>query len=324
MDDIKQKMYAVKRNANKRIRRKEEIILNQKERLTQQDQAIQQYKRRFETCERKLSQLRLKLSRVNHRAVYWRSRLQEIEAKGSLRNSKLSDKINNLQEEVANLDLENAELEQTVQTLVSCDEIQTFADGKYTDDVRACIYELLSLNVGVRNVTAIIKCVLENIVHRKPVRLPSHGLTCRMILESLVIVQAQLGQELSQADSCLTLQTDGTTKFFEHHATYDVSVSESSADNAKQSYCLGLRHIFSGSADDTLQSLKEILDDIDSVQQEIGDNPLSSKILMKIKNTMSDRHAAETLFNTLLEEYRADVLPTVVENWGELSANPNK
>lgn len=44
----------------------------------------------------------------------------------------------------------NAELERTVQTLVSCDEIQTFADDKYTDDVRACIYELHSLNVGVQ------------------------------------------------------------------------------------------------------------------------------------------------------------------------------
>lgn len=75
MDDIKQKMYAVKRNANKRITRNKEIILNQKKRLTQQDQAIQQNKRRFETYERKLSQLKLKLSRVNHRAVYWRSRL---------------------------------------------------------------------------------------------------------------------------------------------------------------------------------------------------------------------------------------------------------
>ena len=28
-------------------------------------------------------------------------------------------------------------------------EITTFENGKYTDDVRTCIYELLSLNVGV-------------------------------------------------------------------------------------------------------------------------------------------------------------------------------
>jgi len=33
-----------------------------------------------------------------------------------------------------------------------------------------------------------------------------------MILEAPVIVQAQLGEELSSAESALTLQTDGTTK----------------------------------------------------------------------------------------------------------------
>ena len=27
-------------------------------------------------------------------------------------------------------------------------DISTFQDGKYTDDIRACFYELLSLNVG--------------------------------------------------------------------------------------------------------------------------------------------------------------------------------
>lgn len=128
------------------------------------------------------------------------------------------------------------------------------------------------------------------------------------------MAQAQLGQELSQSDNFLTLQTDGTTKFHEHHATYDISTNKDT-----QSYCLGLRHIFSGSADDTLQVLKEILDDIDSVQKEIGESTLSDKILLKIKNTMSDRHAAEKKFNAILEEYRADILPTVVENWDELS-----
>ena len=42
-----------------------------------------------------------------------------------------------------------------------------------------------------------------------------------MMLESLAVVQAQLGDSLS--DYC-TLQTDGTTKFGEHYATYDMMV----------------------------------------------------------------------------------------------------
>ena len=165
----------------------------------------------------------------------------------------------------------------------------TFENGRYTDDVRACIYELLSLNVGVQNVAPIVRCVLKNIAHKSVSRLPSYGLTCQMILESLTFVQAQLGDNLSEAYGCSTLQTDGTTKYGEHYATYDVRVPESEI-----TYSLGLRHVFSGS----------ILDDVDSVQLALGKEAVSSKIVSKIKNTMSDRHSAEKLFNRILHELK--------------------
>ena len=117
---------------------------------------------------------------------------------------------------------------------------------------------------------------------------PGGGAWVRGYLESLTIVQAQLGEKLSQTVGYNTLQTDGTTKFDEHYATYDVRTSETEI-----SYTLGLRHVFSGSAQDTLETLKEILDDIDSVQLALGKNVVSAKVVAKIKNTMSDRHAAE-------------------------------
>ena len=125
--------------------------------------------------------------------------------------------------------------------------ISTFEDGKYTDDVRACVYEHLSLNVGVRNVAPIICCVLENVAHKSVSRLPSYGLTCQMMLESLAVVQAQLGDCLS--DYC-TLQTDGTTKFGEHYVTYDISASDESVCTT---YSLGMHHVFSGSSVNTLE-----------------------------------------------------------------------
>ena len=42
-------------------------------------------------------------------------------------------------------------------------------------------------------------------------------------------------------------------------------------------------------------------------------------IISNIKNTMSDRAAAQKSFNTLLATYRADILPNVVKNWNSLS-----
>ena len=51
-------------------------------------------------------------------------------------------------------------------------QIGTFEGGKYTSDVRACCYELLSLNVSVSNVKAVTESVLTNIAHKKFERLP--------------------------------------------------------------------------------------------------------------------------------------------------------
>ena len=80
-------------------------------------------------------------------------------------------------------------------------------------------------------------------------------------------------------------------------------------------YTLGLRHIFSGSSQTTLDTLKEILDDLDTVHIELGRTEISSKILARLKNTMSDKHSAEKLFNDILADYRAEVLPQVINGW---------
>jgi len=82
---------------------------------------------------------------------------------------------------------------------------------------------------------------------------------------------------------------------------------------------LGLRHIFSGSAQSTLDVFTEILDDLNIVSRELGDSDVSQKLVLKLKNTISDRHAAEKLFSQLLQEYRKDVLPNVVSGWDKMS-----
>ena len=118
-----------------------------------------------------------------------------------------------------------------------------------------------------------------------------------MILESLKIAQAQLGDELSQVSGYTTLQTDRTTKFGEYFSTYDTRTEEA------VTYTLGNRHIFSGSAKNTLETYQEILSDINSVQQALGGNAKSTEIVTKLKNAMSNHHATEKIFNELLSEY---------------------
>ena len=136
-----------------------------------------------------------------------------------------------------------------------------------------------------------------------------------MILESLVLAQAQLGEELLQIPGSTTLQTDGTTKFGEHFSTFDVRTEEA------VTYTLGIRCNFSGSAQNTLETFQEILSDVEGVQRALGKNSSSAEIIAKLKNTMSDRHSAEKLLNELLAEYRVEILPTVAKNWSIMSEN---
>ena len=313
--EMKTKMYAITRNANKRLKRREALISEQKECIENQKAMIKSYKRKMKAAESKVEELRAKISRVSHRATYWRGKAEGSSSKKFAKMSELRQEIKELKEKLSFLDHHNSEMSETIESILHSDMISTFEGGKYTDDVRACVYELLSLNVGVSNIAPVIRCVLKSITHKSVARLPSHGLTCQMILESLTVVQAQLGDQLSQAGRFNTLQTDGTTNTMEHMMSALLALVYST----RQTYTLGLRHVFSGSAQDTLDTLKEILDDIDSVHSALGRSAASSKIISSLKNTMSDRHAAENLFNAMLHDYRVEVLPIIAENWNDVA-----
>ena len=65
-----------------------------------------------------------------------------------------------------------------------------------------------------------------------------------MMIEALTVAQAQLGEELTREEHnnyYHTLQTDGTTKYGDHFATYNIATN-------KRIYHLSLHQIFSGSA----------------------------------------------------------------------------
>ena len=184
------------------------------------------------------------------------------------------------------LEESNAELQEKMNELVSTDdEIQMFAQGKHNDDIWACCYELLSLNVRIRNVAPVIRAVMKNLAYQSVDGLLSNTILCKMMLECLTLAEAQLGEKLSQNDQDnYTTQNDGTTKYGQHCATFDIATVDAT-------YTLGLHHIFSGSAQNTLDTFKEILKDLDTVQKQLRGLKVSSSIVAKIKNTMSERHA---------------------------------
>ena len=71
---------------------------------------------------------------------------------------------------------------------------------------------------------AVIESVLRNIACRQADRLPKQTALCDMMLECLPLAQAQFGEQLSQDDDAhYTLQTDGTTKYGQYFATFDIA-----------------------------------------------------------------------------------------------------
>ena len=174
----------------------------------------------------------------------------------------------------------------------------------YNDSVRQCCMELMSFNVGMKQVEPVIKSVLTNL---EVAELPKLSTLASMLPEMKTLAYHQLGEELTKSSN-LTLHSDGTSKFGQHYGGFQVSTSLGS-------YSLRLADILTGSADVALQTLKGILADINYAT---GDGT-GQKILACIKNTMSDRHIVEKNFNKLLEDYRAEVLPVVVSNWSALS-----
>ena len=159
--EMKQRMYAMNRNANKRQKRREALIQKQANCIQSQQRTICEHEKKLVGSESQLKKLRAKLDRVNHRAEYWKKRVNAIDDDCATKKKKLRDEIESLKREVSVLSLDNAELNETVQSIMSDPEIITFENGKFTDDVRACIYELLSLNVGVKKIEPIVRCVLK-------------------------------------------------------------------------------------------------------------------------------------------------------------------
>ena len=154
-------------------------------------------------------------------------------------------------------------------------ESQTFGTKehrqKYLDNVRQCCMELLALNVGIKNVDAVIRCVLKHIASFEVKELPHSSSLVRMLAEMKGLACQQLAEELSN-EQCVTLHSDGTSKYGQHYYSFQISTCDSA-------YSLGLTEMLAGSTSQVLHTFKHILSDL-----ELGAGPKSGSILLsKIK-----------------------------------------
>ena len=92
------------------------------------------------------------------------------------------------------------------------EEVETYRDGKYTDDMRQCCMPLLAMNVGIENVGPVIAEVLK-LADRRPSKVPSYRLLQQMVTEGWGVSFAQTGEVAAGASEATTLHYDSTSKF---------------------------------------------------------------------------------------------------------------
>ena len=162
--------------------------------------------------EAKIKQMKMNLDHLNHRAPYWKMKCTKLKDSNSdeIIDAIVTEKAAQvrLSGEVELLESDNLELRETVNELMAANEaeILTFEKGKYRDNIQSCCYELLSLNVGVRNVE-VIRSVLHNIADHSVSRLLSKTTHCEMMIETLTITQHQLGEKLTEMEGNFLLCT---------------------------------------------------------------------------------------------------------------------
>lgn len=131
--------------------------------------------------------------------------------------------------------------------------------------------------------------------------------------------QKHLGA-VAASKSNTTLYTDETRKYGHTYQTFLIT------DMDRNFYLLGLNEMVNKSGQCTLDTLKEILGDIDyckmqEEQEEQVRSTVGMKLLTNIRNTMSDRAGTEIFFNKLLQQYKNEIFQEIQLNFNSLTDN---
>lgn len=176
--------------------------------------------------------------------------------------------------------------------------------------------DLLDCGLSFEKVGPAIKNVLCMCgLRSKDDRYPKKDYVSNCNMRRLAISQVQTA-EICTAAANQTLYTDETRKFGETFSSFITT------DENKTPFLLGLKQMSNKAAQTQLDTLKSILNDIETRIKCLVDQKLqtstSFNILKNIKYTMSDRAATEIVFNQLLKNYREKLLKEHVEKYDDL------
>lgn len=222
-----------------------------------------------------------------------------------------------MKEEIKQKELKIIELEQ-VNEAINDPVIQTFYDGKYTNEIRETIMTLISeCGVSQAKVNRVMETVVQNLTGKTLDRLPSTGVKSRLVSEGKRVAQKQVAlamlqnmSEPSVSGNCF--HQDGTTKSHRHFQSFQVTTAD------KKTYSLGLCEVSAGDADTLMEAFKQQICDLATAVSNGTDSETVAKLVCSITSTMSDQGSVNPVFNRQLTELKQNFLPEAFLSWDTL------
>ncbi|VDI17302.1 Hypothetical predicted protein [Mytilus galloprovincialis] len=289
------------RNVNKKLKRRHKKI-----------QFLQSENIKHIT-EKKLLKKKSEISRQNHKQTasllkYYRDKYRNLKKAKVTQNfthktcNKENIEVSSLKEKVSYLENENFILKDELEELSHSKIVTTFHEGKYTDDVREVYATLLSMNVGVKNIENVIKTVLEKLGGLKVERLPKKTFAEYMMVEAKALAQIQAAEAMLDSNFN-TLHTDGTKRMGREFGGLQVGTNSGQLS-------LGISELVSGNTESFLKMIDQILSDMGSLLETDEDIAVKkAKLLLSVKNLMTDRHIVNTCLKNCLEKMRFECIP---------------
>ena len=210
-DLLSEKLLEEKRkckNRYKQMKRREVNIEQQKKQISLLSDALTDKMKKCEVQEKRYVKAVAAKERYRSKANY----AGKLIAQAKTKNAKIHDElcelqeefysnVNDLQEVIKNKENDYDEIRLENENLIETQSkkiLPTFDSGKFNDSIRQCCIELLSLNVGIRNVEPIIRSVVYNVVGVDVDRLPKYSTLVKMLSEMKVIAYQQLSEELAE------------------------------------------------------------------------------------------------------------------------------
>ncbi|XP_066266664.1 myosin-10-like [Branchiostoma lanceolatum] len=265
-----------------------------------------QLKKKLELSENRRESLRVSLYKCRSKKTSLEAKLKSV---GSLDKSREKE-IAHLQAEVEDLQSEVAEKERPINLRDGPNKTSS-----YTADVRVTYMELLKYEVNTKQMSDIVYCVLTKLGKFTLDRDDLPGETFSQLMRHEANLLSTIhGCELVAGSNFSTLHGDATSRDGRKVTAFQANTGQGTTPT------LGLQEVMSGESAEQLDTFKFVMQKMADLTSTADNSANKAKQLVaKMKNTMADGAASQKKFNRMLEAYRAEILPEVVNGWDDLN-----